>query len=203
VIIDFLNWKRNSKCRDEQGWQLKVWRGTSFSEVIIDLRRILDMALVDEIRKSTNGNFVLGKWRFVEEIERTLKQRAISCRSGGPATQSKEIYVFYPQFSIVRNLKRVMALSFMCGVFNVTAATVVCDGKVTQVLSGAAYCSAGERVGFSWSGGTGWICSSNKNMDALVITAYTTGKTISVRDNTWTSCSPPDGSVPQHIWFLQ
>jgi putative transposase len=51
----------------------------------------MDVSLVDEIRQSTNGNFVLGKGRFVEEIERTLKQRAIPGRSGRPATKQKEI----------------------------------------------------------------------------------------------------------------
>jgi putative transposase len=51
----------------------------------------IDLSLVNEIRQSTNGNFVLGKSRFVEEIERTLKQRAIPGRSGRPATKRKEI----------------------------------------------------------------------------------------------------------------
>ncbi len=94
------------------------------------------------------------------------------------------------------------ALTIM-GFSNVYANYMICDGNVTSVLSGAPYCNSGERLGFSWSGGGNWVCSSNKNMDALIIAAYTTGKPISVRDNTWTSCNPPSGSAPEHIWFQQ
>ncbi len=83
------------------------------------------------------------------------------------------------------------------------SSAVTCDGVVTQVLSGTQYCSGGERVGFMWSGGSDWLCSSNKNMDALLLVAYTTGKTISVRDSNWTTCNQPAGSVPGHIWFKE
>jgi hypothetical protein len=83
-------------------------------------------------------------------------------------------------------------------------AAVFCDGTVTRVLSGNVYCANGERVGFMWTGNpTTWVCSSNKNMDALIMMAYATGKPISVRDNTWTTCSPPTASVPEHVWFIE
>lgn len=82
------------------------------------------------------------------------------------------------------------------------AAYVYCDGTVTGVLSGLAYCNGGQQVGFNWTGQTNsaYVCSSNKNMDALIITAYATGKKISVRDPNWGTCAPPTGSVPEHIW---
>lgn len=79
-----------------------------------------------------------------------------------------------------------------------------CDGIITEVLSGNNYCAAGERVGFLWTGGSDFMCSSNKNMDALIIAAYAAGKTVSVRDSTWTSCTNhPAGTTPNHIWFKQ
>jgi len=77
-----------------------------------------------------------------------------------------------------------------------------CDGNVTGVLSGSQYCNAGERVGFTWTGGSSWLCSDNINMDALIMTAYVAGKNISVRDPSWLTCNDaPNGFVPNHIWF--
>jgi hypothetical protein len=80
-----------------------------------------------------------------------------------------------------------------------------CDGKITRVLSGNNYCAGGERVGFLWSGGgSSWMCSSNKNMDALIMTAYALGKPVSVRDSSWSDCfGHPGGTIPNHIWFKE
>jgi putative transposase len=44
----------------------------------------LDPGLVDEIRKATNGNFVLGDSRFAVEIEATLGRRVVPGKSGRP-----------------------------------------------------------------------------------------------------------------------
>jgi len=77
-----------------------------------------------------------------------------------------------------------------------------CDGKVTGVLSGSPYCSNGQRVGFTWEGSIRWLCSDNKNMDALIMTVYASGNNISVRDNSWSTCNDAtNGYVPNHIWF--
>jgi len=77
-----------------------------------------------------------------------------------------------------------------------------CDGKITEVLSGNRYCSAGDRLGFVWTGGSSWLCSTNKNMDGLILSAYTTGKSVSVRHHLWTSCfDHPPGATPDHIWL--
>jgi hypothetical protein len=85
-----------------------------------------------------------------------------------------------------------------------TAFGLNCDGRVIEILSGNAYCSGGERLGFVWTGGGGWMCSTNRNMDALLLTAYSSGKTVSVRDRTWSSCfDHPPGTTPNHIWLLQ
>lgn len=95
-------------------------------------------------------------------------------------------------------------LSLIITCASLPAWAINCDGKVTGVLSGSPYCSGGERVGFIWSGSTKRLCSANKNMDALIMTAYASGKTISVRDNSWTTCNDPlNGYTPNHIWFWQ
>lgn len=79
---------------------------------------------------------------------------------------------------------------------------IACDGYVSQVLSGNPYCDAGARAGFGWTGSTSWLCSANANMDALIITAYTTNRQISVRAP-WPDCtSHATGAVPDHIRFL-
>ena len=76
-----------------------------------------------------------------------------------------------------------------------------CDGKVTKILTGNPYCASGARIGFQWEASTKWLCSNNKNMDAMLMTAYAAGVTISVRDF-WASCeSPQNGESPNHIWF--
>lgn len=81
---------------------------------------------------------------------------------------------------------------------------LICDGYVDQVLSGNAYCQNGQRVGFIVSGVSNWLCSSNKNMDALILTAYTTGAKISIRDSSWTSCTGHNGgTAPNHVWLLK
>lgn len=79
----------------------------------------------------------------------------------------------------------------------------ICDGYVTEVLSSKSHCGAGARVGFQWTGGDNWLCSANANMDALIITAYTAKKKISVRDD-WPSCNGnTNGITPNHIWFQE
>ena len=45
----------------------------------------MDIALVEEITKSTNGNFVLGKSLFTVEVEQVLAQRVRPLKSGRPA----------------------------------------------------------------------------------------------------------------------
>ncbi|PVV17366.1 MAG: transposase [gamma proteobacterium symbiont of Ctena orbiculata] len=47
-------------------------------------RHELGPDVIDEIRKSTNGNFVLGDRRFAEQIEAKLGRRATPGRSGRP-----------------------------------------------------------------------------------------------------------------------
>jgi putative transposase len=44
----------------------------------------LSTDVIDEIRKSTNGNFVLGDKRFADHIEARLGRRATPGRSGRP-----------------------------------------------------------------------------------------------------------------------
>ena len=44
----------------------------------------LEPGLVDEIRKATNGNFVLGDNRFKEEISEILGRRVIPGKAGRP-----------------------------------------------------------------------------------------------------------------------
>ena len=95
-----------------------------------------------------------------------------------------------------------MILSIMVFLTPKLVFSLTCDGKITRVLSGSSYCSSGERVGFIWTGGSSWMCSSNKNTDALIMTAYITGKVVSVRDGSWPSCfDHPSGTIPNHIWF--
>ena len=47
-------------------------------------RRELEPGFVDEIRRSTNGNFVLGDARFAEQIAAALGRRAMPGKSGRP-----------------------------------------------------------------------------------------------------------------------
>ena len=49
----------------------------------------LEPGLVDEIRKATNGNFVLGNDRFKEEISKTLGRRVIPGKAGRPMKNKK------------------------------------------------------------------------------------------------------------------
>ena len=47
----------------------------------------LDTGIVSEIRKSTNGNFVLGNERFKEEVSIMLKRRVSPAKAGRPLKQ--------------------------------------------------------------------------------------------------------------------
>lgn len=63
------------------------------------------------------------------------------------------------------HIKKISILFTFLFISNVFALN--CDGEVTEILSGLPYCEGGERVGFQWTGGSDWLCSSNKNMDAF------------------------------------
>jgi putative transposase len=45
----------------------------------------IDTAVIDEIRSSTNGNYVLGNNQFKDEISAVLKRRVVPARAGRPA----------------------------------------------------------------------------------------------------------------------
>jgi len=47
-------------------------------------RHELEPGLVDQIRRATNGNFVLGDERFAREIEAVIGCRAVQGKSGRP-----------------------------------------------------------------------------------------------------------------------
>ena len=47
-------------------------------------RHGLEPGLVDQIRRATNGNFVLGDERFAREIEAVVGRRAVPGKSGRP-----------------------------------------------------------------------------------------------------------------------
>jgi len=47
-------------------------------------RYSLDIGVVDEIRKATNGNYVLGNSKFAEQIASALGRRVIAGKSGRP-----------------------------------------------------------------------------------------------------------------------
>jgi putative transposase len=47
-------------------------------------RHSLDIGIVDEIRKVTNGNYVLGSSKFAEQIAEALGRRVIAGKSGRP-----------------------------------------------------------------------------------------------------------------------
>ena len=44
----------------------------------------LDIGIVDEIRKATNGNYALGNAVFVQQIEDTLGRRVTAGKAGRP-----------------------------------------------------------------------------------------------------------------------
>ena len=48
----------------------------------------MEPTLIDEIRQSTNGNYVLGNERFKEEIANMLKQRVTPGKAGRPVKES-------------------------------------------------------------------------------------------------------------------
>ncbi len=50
----------------------------------------LDPEMIQQIRNATNGNFALGKAKFVKEIERALGRRARPGKAGRPARQDRE-----------------------------------------------------------------------------------------------------------------
>lgn len=45
----------------------------------------LDIGVVDEIRKATNGNYVLGNTKFAEQISEALDRRVVEGKAGRPA----------------------------------------------------------------------------------------------------------------------
>jgi len=47
-------------------------------------RHELEPGLVDQIRRATNGNFVLGDERFAKKIEAVIGRRAVPGKSGRP-----------------------------------------------------------------------------------------------------------------------
>jgi len=61
-------------------------RQASYRELF---RYNLEPGLVDEIRKATNGNFVLGNDRFKEEISKTLGRRVEAGKAGRPVKNKK------------------------------------------------------------------------------------------------------------------
>jgi len=48
----------------------------------------MEPGLIDEIRNSTNGNYVLGNERFKEEIANMLKRRVSPGKAGRPMKES-------------------------------------------------------------------------------------------------------------------
>ncbi|WP_200884414.1 hypothetical protein [Methylotenera sp. G11] len=51
----------------------------------------LDPNLVDEIRQSTNGNYVLGDTRFAEQIAEALGRRVLRGKAGRPKNEDRAI----------------------------------------------------------------------------------------------------------------
>jgi len=49
----------------------------------------LELGLVDEIRRATNGNFALGNERFAEEVGAMIGRRAAPGKSGRPRKIAK------------------------------------------------------------------------------------------------------------------
>jgi len=63
---------------------------------------------------------------------------------------------------------------------NVNAVVESCPGKVIMILDFPVKCSG--RMGYKLDvTGTRWLCSLSKNGDSMILTAYTTGKTIDAR----------------------
>jgi putative transposase len=52
-------------------------------------RHEVEPALVDQIRRATNGNFVLGDERFAREIEAFIGRRAVPGKSGRPRKRAE------------------------------------------------------------------------------------------------------------------
>lgn len=52
-------------------------------------RYVLEPAMIDEIRRATNGNFALGSERFGEQIALVLGRRAMPGKSGRPRKQAE------------------------------------------------------------------------------------------------------------------
>ena len=54
-------------------------------QVYRDLFKVhLDTGIIDEIRSSTNGNFVLGSVHFKDEIASMLQRRVVPLKAGRP-----------------------------------------------------------------------------------------------------------------------
>jgi putative transposase len=52
-------------------------------------RHELEPGLMDQIRRATNGNFVLGDERFAREIEAVIGRRAVPGKSGRPRKRAE------------------------------------------------------------------------------------------------------------------
>ena len=51
----------------------------------------LEIGVVDEIRKATNGNYVLGSCKFAEQIAKALGRRVIAGKSGRPKLKPAKV----------------------------------------------------------------------------------------------------------------
>ena len=69
-----------------QGCYLALGRGKEKQQAAYrELFRFqLDPGLIDEIRKATNGNYVLGSSRFQEQVAWALGRRVVRGQSGRP-----------------------------------------------------------------------------------------------------------------------
>ena len=54
-------------------------------------RYSLEIGVVDEIRKATNGNYVLGSSKFAEQIAKALGRRVIAGKSGRPKLKPAKV----------------------------------------------------------------------------------------------------------------
>lgn len=63
----------------------EVSRQAAYRELF---RYELDIGVVDEIRKATNGNYVLGSSKFSEQIAATLGRRVVAGKAGRPKVTS-------------------------------------------------------------------------------------------------------------------
>ena len=64
----------------------ETFRQASYRDLF---RYNLEPGLIDEIRKATNGNFVLGHDRFKEEVRKALGMRVKPGKAGRPVKNEK------------------------------------------------------------------------------------------------------------------